>query len=150
MARGLIRRNHHLHHWHPLHLSSSEEKIAIQSTRAKNIRGREKSSDDGLPIPKYFLFVDAKTEPRRIQIFHIYRDGFESRIFWHFRSTRFDSILPHNLVHYEFKIWIINYPVVFTSFQRETRVLRGSDQDLSDYKRLNFLSQNILSNDPSV
>jgi len=53
--------------------------------------------------------------------------------------------LPHDILYYEVKIWVINYPTVFISFQRGPKVLKGIDQDPPDYKRrLNFPSQDIL------
>ena len=70
----------------------------------------------GLPLSKHFLFIDTEAEPSRIQNFHIYKDGFEFRIFRHVKSTEFDSIMPYDF-HYEVKIWIINYLAVFTSFK---------------------------------
>jgi len=94
---------------------------------------RESLLKMGLPLPKYFLFIDVEVKPSRIQNFHICRYDFESWIFRHVRSTGFDSILLHDLLHYEVEICVINYPVVFTGLQRGPRVLKGIDP--WDYKR---------------
>ena len=98
----------------------------------------------GLPLSKFSLFIDAEAEPHRIQNFHICRNSLnpDFSACW---STEFDSILPHDILHYKFKIWVIDYPTVFISFQSEPRVLKGIDQNPSDHKRhLNFPSQDIL------
>ena len=126
MARGLIRCNHRLHQWHPLHLflSSGEERTTTQSTIARNIIGRESLRKMVLSFPKYFLFIDAEAESSWIQNFTSTETVLNPRFFSMSSQSDFDSILSHDLLHYEFKIWVINYLDVFTSFQKGPKVLK--------------------------
>ena len=127
---------------------SIERKTSTQSTSAKNIGGREKPFEVGPPTSKKLSFIDAIAKSSRIQNLHICIDGFEFCILRHVDQPDSIQSCQHNLLHYKVKIWVINYPAVFTSFQRKPRILRSVDQDFSDKWCLNFSSQDILISTP--
>jgi len=101
------------------------KKEQLNSPEQEISRGREKPSEvRASPLPKYFIFINAEVGSPRIHNFHICRDNFLSQIFRHVKSIEFDSILPHDLLYYKVKIWVINYPAIFTRFQRGPRELK--------------------------
>ena len=94
LTRGPMPRNQHLHHWHPLHLllPSSKEWTTFNppDTRTRNIRGQRKPSEDGPTTFKILSIYRHRSEPPRIQNFHICRDGLNPRFFG--MSDHSDSI----------------------------------------------------------
>jgi len=123
---GSMRRVSHLRHLYRLLLFSPLDK---EEERHCNLPeqeewGAESFWENGSPTSKIPLFINTGAEPPWIQTFTSSKSRFESRIFWHVRSTRFNTFLPYYFIHYEVRIWIINSLAVFTSFQIELRMQR--------------------------
>ena len=81
--------------------SIKREKNNSSILQSKKYRGgRGKPPEVGPPTSKKTPYLETQ-KPNRLEFknLHICRDSFESQILRHVRSTGFDSILPHDLLH---------------------------------------------------
>ena len=116
-----------LHHLRPFPLFFPSDKEERHSyLPAQEVWGQETLEKMGMLLQGPTLFIDGGTKSPPIQILN--KESSRIPEFTACHTTRYDLPLPHDLIHHDARISIINLPAVLThlNFQRGSKYRKAS------------------------
>ena len=112
----------------PLFPPSDEEENDIAIYQNKKFGGKDSWKDEQISFKIHHIYRLKKIRSCLIQILYYLKSRFISWILWHVKSAKYDPPLPHDLIHYDSTISIMNLPTVLThfNFQKSSRYENAS------------------------